>query len=106
MFRYERPQTGRYRQFYQFGIEAIGSKDPAIDAEVISLAMSVYEKAGLSNLKLVINSLGDKESRADYRQALVEHFEPRIDEFCHDCQIRLHQNPLRILDCKRTATTN
>lgn len=101
MFRYERPQTGRYRQFYQFGIEAIGSKDPAIDAEVISLAMSVYEKAGLSNLKLVINSLGDKESRADYRQALVEHFEPRIDEFCHDCQIRLHQNPLRILDCKK-----
>ncbi|MDI6560454.1 histidine--tRNA ligase [Bacillus altitudinis] len=101
MFRYERPQTGRYRQFYQFGIEAIGSKDPAIDAEVISLAMSVYEKAGLSNLKLVINSLGDKESRADYRQALVEHFESRIDEFCHDCQIRLHQNPLRILDCKK-----
>lgn len=101
MFRYERPQTGRYRQFYQFGIEAIGSKDPAIDAEVISLAMSVYEKAGLSNLKLVINSLGDKESRADYRKALVEHFEPRIDEFCHDCQTRLHQNPLRILDCKK-----
>ncbi|MFJ5965430.1 MULTISPECIES: histidine--tRNA ligase [unclassified Bacillus (in: firmicutes)] len=101
MFRYERPQTGRYRQFYQFGIEAIGSKDPAIDAEVISLAMSVYEKAGLSNLKLVINSLGDKDSRADYRKALVEHFEPRIDEFCHDCQLRLHQNPLRILDCKK-----
>ncbi len=101
MFRYERPQTGRYRQFYQFGIEAIGSKDPAIDAEVISLAMSVYEKAGLSNLKLVINSLGDKESRADYRTALVKHFEPRIEEFCHDCQTRLHQNPLRILDCKK-----
>ncbi|MGE6629114.1 histidine--tRNA ligase [Bacillus sp. NPDC077027] len=101
MFRYERPQTGRYRQFYQFGIEAIGSKDPAIDAEVISLAMSVYQQAGLSNLKLVINSLGDQESRADYREALIKHFEPRIDEFCHDCNVRLNQNPLRILDCKK-----
>ena len=101
MFRYERPQTGRYRQFYQFGIEAIGSNDPAIDAEVIALAMSVYRKAGLSNLKLVINSLGDKESRTAHREALIRHFEPRIDEFCSDCQKRLRQNPLRILDCKK-----
>ncbi|MCF7617518.1 histidine--tRNA ligase [Bacillus sonorensis] len=101
MFRYERPQTGRYRQFYQFGIEAIGSSDPAIDAEVIALAMSVYRKAGLKNIKLVINSLGDKTSRAAHREALIRHFEPRIDEFCGDCQKRLQQNPLRILDCKK-----
>lgn len=101
MFRYERPQTGRYRQFYQFGIEAIGSKDPAIDAEVMALAMSIYEKAGLENVKLVINSLGDQDSRKSYREALVKHFEPRIEEFCSDCQSRLHTNPLRILDCKK-----
>ncbi|MGD6818220.1 histidine--tRNA ligase [Metabacillus sp. 84] len=101
MFRYERPQAGRYRQFVQFGIEAIGSVDPAIDAEVISLAMSVYQKAGLKNLSLVINSLGDLESRTKHKEALVAHFNPRIDEFCSDCQNRLSQNPLRILDCKK-----
>ncbi|WLR44288.1 histidine--tRNA ligase [Bacillus carboniphilus] len=101
MFRYERPQSGRYRQFWQFGIEAIGTKNPAIDAEVISLAMNVYESVGLKNLKLVINSLGDDESRKQHRDALVGHFEPRIGEFCSDCQSRLKQNPLRILDCKK-----
>lgn len=100
MFRYERQQAGRYRQFVQFGIEAIGSADPAIDAEVISLAMSVYQKAGLKKLKLVINSLGDTESRIAHREALVNHFEPHIEEFCSDCQNRLQKNPLRILDCK------
>ena len=100
MFRYERQQAGRYRQFVQFGMEAIGSADPAIDAEVISLAMSIYKKAGLKNLKLVINSLGDTESRIAHRKALVEHFEPHIEEFCSDCQNRLQKNPLRILDCK------
>lgn len=93
MFRYERPQTGRYRQFYQFGIEAIGSKDPAIDAEVMALAMSIYEKAGLENVKLVINSLGDQDSRKSYREALVKHFEPRIEEFCSDCQSRSAHEP-------------
>ncbi|MEC3839041.1 histidine--tRNA ligase [Bacillus amyloliquefaciens] len=101
MFRYERPQTGRFRQFYQFGIEAIGSKDPAVDAEVIALAMSIYRKAGLKNVKLVLNSLGDQDSRKAYREALVKHFEPCIGEFCSDCQSRLHTNPLRILDCKK-----
>ncbi|WP_243290661.1 histidine--tRNA ligase [Bacillus sp. FJAT-47783] len=101
MFRYERPQTGRYRQFVQFGVEALGSSDPAIDAEVISLAMDLYESLGLKRLKLVINSLGDKESRKAHREALIKHFEGRIDEFCPDCQKRLQQNPLRILDCKK-----
>ncbi len=100
MFRYERQQAGRYRQFVQFGVEAIGSKDPAIDAEVIALAMNVYESCGLKDLKLVINSLGDHEVRAKHREALVKHFEPHIHEFCSDCQSRLEKNPLRILDCK------
>ncbi|WP_281864350.1 histidine--tRNA ligase [Planomicrobium okeanokoites] len=100
MFRYERPQAGRTRQFVQFGVEAIGSKDPAIDAEVISLAMEVYRSVGLKQLRLVINSLGDTESRIAHKEALIKHFEPRIDEFCRDCQSRLTKNPLRILDCK------
>ncbi|MFC4411029.1 histidine--tRNA ligase [Chungangia koreensis] len=100
MFRYERQQAGRYRQFSQFGVEAIGSADPAIDAEVISLAMDICKKAGLTSLKLVINSLGDAESRASHKESLVEHFKPSIGEFCQDCQNRLEKNPLRILDCK------
>ncbi|MEH7343609.1 histidine--tRNA ligase [Bacillus sp. JJ1532] len=101
MFRYERPQAGRYRQFVQFGVEAIGSNDPAIDAEVIALAMSLYKELGLEKIKLVINSLGDKESRNAHREALVNHFKPRIDEFCSDCRSRLGKNPMRILDCKQ-----
>lgn len=101
MFRYERPQAGRYRQFVQFGVEAIGSEDPAIDAEVIALVMDIYKAAGLQKLNLVINSLGDADSRNAHREALIGHFEPRIEEFCSDCQTRLQQNPLRILDCKK-----
>ncbi|SFP93427.1 histidine--tRNA ligase [Salibacterium halotolerans] len=100
MFRYERPQSGRMRQFVQFGVEAIGSDDPAVDAEVISLAMEFYREAGLKGLKLVLNSLGDHESRNAHREALISHFSPRIGEFCSDCQSRLETNPLRILDCK------
>ncbi|WP_040286388.1 histidine--tRNA ligase [Sporosarcina koreensis] len=100
MFRYERQQAGRYRQFVQFGTEAIGSADPAIDAEVIALALDVYKRAGLKDIKLVLNSLGDQASRAAHRDALVEHFKPSISEFCADCQSRLEKNPLRILDCK------
>lgn len=100
MFRYERQQAGRYRQFVQFGVEAMGSNDPAIDAEVIALAMDVYKRAGLSKLKLVINSLGDTACREAHKKALIEHFEPSIDEFCADCKTRLEKNPLRILDCK------
>ncbi|TFE01058.1 histidine--tRNA ligase [Jeotgalibacillus salarius] len=101
MFRYERPQAGRFRQFVQFGVEAIGSDDPAIDAEVISLAMELYSRLGLKKVKLVLNSLGDTESRSAHKNALIEHFSPRIDEFCSDCQVRLDKNPLRILDCKK-----
>ncbi|MEG0470942.1 MAG: histidine--tRNA ligase [Solibacillus sp.] len=100
MFRYERQQAGRYRQFVQFGVEAIGSADPAIDAEVMALAMDVYTSLGLKDLKLVINSLGDKETRDAHRTALINHFAPVVGELCGDCQSRLEKNPLRILDCK------
>lgn len=100
MFRYERQQAGRYRQFVQFGAEAIGSNDPAIDAEVIALALDVYKRAGLTKLKLVINSLGDTTCRSAHKEALIEHFTPHMDEFCSDCKSRLEKNPLRILDCK------
>jgi histidyl-tRNA synthetase len=101
MFRYERPQAGRFRQFVQFGVEALGSADPAIDAEVISLAMALYKDMGLNKLKLIVNSLGDKVSRDAHREAIVNHFKPRINEFCTDCRNRLEKNPLRILDCKQ-----
>ncbi|MED5050964.1 histidine--tRNA ligase [Anoxybacillus sp. UARK-01] len=101
MFRYERPQAGRFRQFVQFGVEALGSSDPAIDAEVIALAMELYHSLGLKKLKLVMNSLGDAPSRKAHRQALIDHFKGRISEFCEDCQSRLEKNPMRILDCKK-----
>ncbi|WP_121605367.1 histidine--tRNA ligase [Virgibacillus sp. Bac332] len=101
MFRYERPQKGRMRQLHQFGVEVLGSADPAIDAEVIDLAMSCYREMGLKSLKLVINSLGDKESRTAHRQALIDHFTPHKEELCGDCQLRLEKNPLRVLDCKK-----
>lgn len=101
MFRYERPQQGRMRQLHQFGVEVLGSADPAVDAEVIDLAMTCYKELGLESLKLVINSLGDSESRQNHRDALVAHFSPYRNELCHDCQRRLETNPLRILDCKK-----
>ncbi|WP_175615123.1 histidine--tRNA ligase [Piscibacillus halophilus] len=100
MFRYERPQQGRTRQFTQFGIEAIGSASPAIDAEVMAFAMECYQTLGLKSIKLVLNSLGDQESREAHRNALIEHFKPVKDELCQDCQNRLEKNPLRLLDCK------
>ncbi|WP_174613906.1 histidine--tRNA ligase [Virgibacillus ihumii] len=100
MFRYERPQKGRMRQLNQFGVEVLGSANPAVDAEVIDLAMTCYKELGLRSLKLVINSLGDQESRSSHRQALIDHFTPHKDELCSDCQNRLTQNPMRILDCK------
>ncbi len=100
MFRYERKQKGRYRQFVQFGVEAIGAENPAIDAEVLHMLYHIYSSFGLKSLKLVINSIGDMDSRKEYKEALVEHFAPHIDGFCQDCQNRLHTNPMRILDCK------
>ena len=100
MFRYERQQKGRYRQHVQFGTEVFGSADPALDAEVISLAVTLYKVLGLRNIKVKLNSLGDTQSRENYRQALLNHFEGHQNELCADCQVRLEKNPLRVLDCK------
>ncbi|ARJ49935.1 histidine--tRNA ligase [Staphylococcus lutrae] len=100
MFRYERKQKGRYRQFNQFGVEAIGSENPSIDAEVLAMVMHIYQSFGLKKLKLVINSVGDIESRKAYQEALREHFQPVIHNYCQDCQQRIKTNPMRILDCK------
>jgi len=103
MYRYERPQSGRDRELTQFGVEVLGSNDPAIDAEVISVAVNIFKLLGLKGVKVKINSLGDTESRNNYRDALIKYFEPRINELCPDCQERLRKNPLRILDCKFDA---
>ena len=100
MYRYERPQSGRDRELTQFGMEVLGSDDPLSDAEVISLAVNIYKMLGLKGIKVNINSLGDKESRENYREALIEYFKPHIKNFCEDCQERYEKNPLRILDCK------
>lgn len=99
-FRYERPQKGRYRQFYQFGVEAIGAVDPALDAEMIMLAYDFIKRLGLKGVTVRINSLGDDESRRTYQEALTKHFEPHQETLCDDCKARLIKNPLRILDCK------
>jgi len=103
MYRYERPQSGRDRELTQFGVEVLGCNDSSIDAEVISLAVNIFKMLGLKGVKVKINSLGDTESRNNYREALIKHFEPRINELCPDCQERLKKNPLRILDCKFDA---
>jgi len=100
MFRYERPQAGRQRQFNQFGVEALGSPSPLIDAEVISLGASFIRALGLKGVKVKINTLGDEESRNAYRDVLVKHFSAHKDCLCPDCLNRLEKNPLRILDCK------
>src|SRR5699024_12663854 len=106
MFRYERKQKGRYRQFVQFGVEAIGVEDPLIDVEILSMLMHIYQSFGLKNLKLVINSIGDIDSRTQYNKALVEHFSPRIDEFCHDCRLPINQTQFVLLTLKKTAVTS
>ncbi|MBQ3461405.1 MAG: histidine--tRNA ligase [Solobacterium sp.] len=100
MFRHERPQKGRQRQFTQFGIENIGAKSPELDAETIALGYDIVKAMDISSVKVLINTLGDDESRAAYREALKQHFAPYLSELCGDCQRRYEQNPLRILDCK------
>ncbi len=100
MYRYERPQAGRNREFTQFGMEALGSNDPAIDAEVISLPLRIFEALGIKNLKVKINSLGNIEDRKNYGEALKDYLKPHITDLCQDCQERFKKNPLRILDCK------
>ena len=98
--RHERPQKGRMRIFHQFGVEVIGAKSPLLDVETIALGWSFVSALGLKDMKVLINTLGDDESRAAYREALKEHFKDDIENMCGDCKRRYEQNPLRILDCK------
>ncbi len=100
MFRYDRPQKGRYRQFYQYGIENIGSKDPYLDAEVIAFGYMFLYKLGLKNFELQINSIGCKNCTKDYDNALRKYFAPFQNDLCSDCRKRLEKNPKRVLDCK------
>ncbi len=103
MFRYDRPQAGRMRQFHQFGVEALGSESPVVDAEVIMLALTVLKKLGLKDLKLKINSVGCPNCRPQHRKLLQDYFRPHLSELCEDCQSRFDRSPLRILDCKVDA---
>ncbi|MBP1761351.1 MAG: histidyl-tRNA synthetase, partial [Firmicutes bacterium] len=100
MFRYDRPQAGRYRQFHQFGVEAFGSNNPAMDAEVITLVLEILANLGLHEYELHLNSVGCPQCREVYRQKLIEHIRPAKDKLCADCQSRFEKNPLRVLDCK------
>lgn len=100
MFRYERPQSGRQREFHQIGVEALNNESPQIDVEVIAMAMALFKKFGVPNVKLVINTLGDKQVRQDYREALINYLKPHYDELSADSQERLYKNPLRVLDSK------
>lgn len=99
-FRYERPQAGRYRQFHQFGVEAVGAPSYHLDAEVIALGHKIIMALGMPKIRVLINSLGDEESRNKYREALKVYFKDKIDQMCPDCKRRYEVNPLRILDCK------
>ena len=99
MYRYERPQSGRNREFTQFGIEVFNSNDPMIDAEVISVGYYLLNNLGIE-ATVAINSLGDTESRKNYTEALIKYLKPHINDLCEDCQNRINTNPLRILDCK------
>jgi len=101
-FRYERPQAGRYRQFHQVGVEALGTEDPAMDVEVIALAQSVVQALGLRGTRLRIGSLGDEVCRPAYRRALVDYLSARREELCGEHRDRIEENPMRVLDCKRT----
>jgi histidyl-tRNA synthetase len=103
MFRRERPQKGRFRQFYQIGAEAIGSDSPAIDAEVIEMVVHLLEETGIHGSKLLINSVGSKASRVRFNAALREKLEGVVANMCTDCQRRAQTNPLRVLDCKVPA---
>lgn len=104
MFRYERPQAGRQRQFHQLGVELLGSRDPRADAEVIALAWELLQAVGAENLSLRLNSLGDLQDRRAYRQALVDYLTPLREKLDPDSQERLTRNPLRILDSKDPRT--
>ncbi|HOJ95045.1 MAG TPA: histidine--tRNA ligase, partial [Fervidobacterium nodosum] len=100
MFRYERPQSGRQRQFHQFGAEIFGSSSPIADAELIIFADRLMKEIGLVDYQIHINSLGDIEDRAKYREALKEYYAQHLENLCDDCKVRYEKNVLRLLDCK------
>lgn len=100
MFRYERPQAGRQRQFHQIGIELFGVENPAADAEAILMAQEFLKSVGVDNLEVELNTLGCPKCREEYRNSIREVLKPYLDELCDDCKIRYEKNPLRILDCK------
>lgn len=102
VFRYERPQAGRYRQHTQLNIEALGEQDPALDLEVMSVAWHLYKELGFKNLNFQINSIGCPKCRPDYLDKLVEYYKRKRSYICDDCQNRLQKNPLRVLDCKNS----
>jgi histidyl-tRNA synthetase len=103
MFRHERPQSGRFRQFHQVDVEAVGSAGPGVDAEVIALADHLLRAWGLGEVELHVNSIGDPACRPAYREAFVAYLTGRRDDLCADCRVRLEKNPLRILDCKQAG---
>lgn len=100
MFRYERPQSGRFREFNQFGIEVFGEMNPYIDAEVINLGVKYFETLGIDNIKIKINNLSSKSDREKYKTDLIKYMKQYESELCSDCKARLEKNPLRVLDCK------
>ncbi len=103
VFRYEKPQAGRLREHHQFGVEMFGSDEATIDVEVISIALDLFEKLGVKNLELNINSIGCDVCRPKYNKALLEYIGESINEMCTSCQERYEKNPLRILDCKNDS---
>jgi len=103
MFRCEKPQAGRFRQFDQFGIEIIGTKSSAADAEVILTVLEIYRKLGLKNLEILINSVGCKKCRVDYMQKLKKYLKDKKDFLCSECKERYNKNPLRVFDCKKDS---
>ncbi len=100
MFRHDKPQAGRYREHHQFGCEALGETDPAIDAEMIGMLAQVYAQLGLKHIRVYINSIGDGNCRPQYIKALQDYYRPLLSDCCDDCQARFYKNPLRLLDCK------
>lgn len=100
MFRQERPQAGRFRQFHQFGVELFGTESPLADAEVITVAVELYKELGLTGLEVLVNSIGCPACRGEYQQALLSRLTPVKEELCASCQRRLERNPMRLLDCK------
>ncbi len=103
MFRYDRPQAGRQRQFHHVNVEAIGDPDASVDSEVVELAWRFFAGVGLRNLTLVVNSIGDQACRPGYLEALRRYYEPLVPGLCADCKRRFHENPLRLLDCKKES---